>query len=146
MKRITFAFAIMGLLLLSCNKSVSTSPKPTSLEGAWRMIVVKDNVSGLTITKSNEIPGDVDIVFTPGSLTNGTFTGNTPTNEIWQNSYSVGINQSITIPCLSMTKVMETTWGDEFVDNICSSQNYSFEKDGLLIIKTINKTLTFRRL
>jgi hypothetical protein len=80
---------------------------PTSLDGKWRMILVTENISGLTTSKPTNIQGDVDITFTPTSTTNGTFIGNTPTNDIWQNAYSVGVNYSLNIPCLSMTKVME---------------------------------------
>ena len=63
-----------------------------------------------------------------------------------QNDYSIGANQSLSIPNLNMTKVMETTWGAEFVNNIRNSQEYSFEPGGRLTIKTINKTLTFKKL
>jgi len=44
-----------------------------------------------------------------------------------------------------MTKVAETSWGILFVNNIRSSQEYSFEVGGLLNIKTTNKTLTFHK-
>jgi hypothetical protein len=119
---------------------------PTSLEGKWRMIRVKDNTSGSTTTKPSSIQGDVDITFTSTTITNGSFIGNTPTNDIWENNYSLGANQSITIPVLAMTKVAETSWGIFFVDNIRSSQKYSFEAGGKLNIQTTNTTLSFRRL
>jgi len=45
-----------------------------------------------------------------------------------------------------MTKVAETSWGDEFVQNITVAQSYSFETDGKLNIHTVSKTLTFRKL
>ena len=67
-------------------------------------------------------------------------------NSIMQNDYSIGANQSLSIPNLNMTKVMETTWGAEFVDNIRDAQQYSFEAGGRLQIKTINKTLIFKKL
>ena len=146
MKQIFFLIAIIGLALLSCRKTGSLDPIPTSLDGKWRMIIVKENASGSTTTKPSSIQGDVDIIFTSTSTTNGTFIGNTPTNDIWQNDYSIGANQALTIPNLSMTKVMETSWGNEFVNNIRSSQEYSFEIGGRLNIKTTNKTLTFRKL
>lgn len=146
MKQIFFLIAIIGLTLVSCKKTDSVDPIPTSLDGKWRMIIVKENASGSTTTKPSSIQGDVDITFTSTSTTNGTFIGNTPTNDIWQNDYSIGANQSMTIPVLAMTKVMETSWGNEFVNNIRSSQEYSFEIGGRLNIKTTNKTLTFRKL
>lgn len=146
MKQILFIISLIGLTQFSCTKSDSCDPTPTSLDGKWRMIIVKDNISGSSTTKPTSIQGDVDIVFTSTSSTNGTFVGNTPTNEIQPNDYSVGQNQSLTIPNLSMTKVGETSWGKEFVDNIRSSQEYNFENCGRMNIKTTNKTLAFQRL
>jgi hypothetical protein len=146
MKQIFFLIVIISLSLFSCKKTNSVDPIPTSLEGKWRMILVKDNASGLATTKPSSIQGDVDITFTSTSMTNGTFVGNTPTNDIWENDYSIGANQSLTIPVLAMTKVGETPWGILFVDNIRNSQEYSFEIGGKLNIKTTNKTLTFRKL
>jgi len=109
------------------------------------MIIVKENISGSSTTKPSSILGDVDITFTSINPTNGTFIGNTPSNDIEPNDYSVGPNQSLTIPNLSMTKVGETPWGNEFVDNIRSSQQYTFENCIRLNIKTTNKTLTFQK-
>jgi hypothetical protein len=146
MKQLFFLLTITGLALCSCKKTASADPVSASLEGKWRMMLVKENASGLTITKPASIQGDVDITFTSASTTNGIFTGNTPTNDIWQNEYSIGANQSLAIPNLSMTKVMETSWGAEFVDNIRSSQEYSFDMSGRLNIKTTSKTLTFKKL
>ena len=45
----------------------------------------------------------------------------------------------------SMTKVAETLWGNEFVNNIRTSQEYSFEIGGRLNIITTSKTLTFQK-
>lgn len=145
MKQILFFAVMLSLTQFGCKKSDYSEPVPTSLDGKWRMITVKDNASGLTINKSASIQNDVDIIFTSTNLTNGTFIGNTPTNEIWKNSYSTGANQTITIPVLSITKVAETSWGILFVDNICSSQAYTFEIGGILNIKTTNKILTFHK-
>lgn len=110
------------------------------------MTMVKDNISGLTTIKPSSVQGDVDITFTSNSLTNGIFSGNTPTNDIWQNDYSIGHNMTISIQNLSMTKVAETSWGNEFVDHIRNSHEYSFGIDGRLSIKTISKTLIFKKL
>lgn len=146
MKYVLFLVAAIGSTLFSCEKADSCDPVAASLDGKWRMIIVKENSSGLTITKPGSIQGDVDITFTSISPTNGVFTGNTPTNSIRQNDYSIGANQSLSIPSLNMTKMMETSWGDEFVQHIRGSQEYSFEPDGRLNIKTINKTLTFKKI
>jgi len=146
MKQILFLAIIIGLTQFDCKKSNSSDPAPTSLDGKWRMIIVMDNVSGLTTTKQSSIQNDVDITFTSTNSTVGTFIGKTPTNCIWENGYSIGINQIIKIPVLAMTKIGETSWGILFVDNIRSSQEYTFDIGGILNIKTANKTLTFQKL
>ena len=146
MKKLFLLFALISLTQVSCKKTDSVDLLPTSLDGQWRMVVVKENTSGFMITKPSSIRGDVDITFISESATNGTFIGNTPTNTIHKNDYSIGTNQSLIIPNLGMTKVGETTWGIEFVDNIRSAQKYSFENDGKLTIKTTKNTLTFRKL
>src|SRR5687768_7694080 len=127
MKYILFFVLLIGLTQFSCTKSESCDPSPTSFDGKWRMVIVKDNISGSSTIKPTSIQGDVDIIFTALSMTNGTFIGNTPTNEIVSNDYAVGPNYSLTIPNLSMTKVGETSWGKEFVNNIRSSYQYNFE-------------------
>lgn len=146
MKKILFIISLIGLTQFSCTRSDSCDPTPTSLNGKWRMIIVIDNMSGSSTTKPTSIQGDVDIIFTSSSSTTGTFVGNTPTNEIGSGDYSVGPNQSLTILNLGITKRAETSWGSEFVDNIRSSQEYTFENCGRLNIKTTNKTLTFQKL
>jgi hypothetical protein len=146
MKQAIIFLLIIWVTMLSCKKINSISSSPLSLEGKWRMIVVKDNASGVIITKPSSIQGNVDITFSSQSATDGFFYGNTPSNEIGQNAYSIGFNHLITIPVLSMTKVMETSWGDQFVNNIRGSHDYNFEIGGDLNIKTSGKTLTFRKL
>ena len=145
MKTILLLIVVFGLTQISCKKPNTSDSVPTSLNGKWRMIIVKDNATGLTTTKPSSIQGNVEITFTSISTTNGTFTGNTPTNEIAQNDYLTGPNQSLAIPALGMTKVAETSWGKEFVNNIRSSKEYSFETGGRLNIKTENTTLTFQK-
>ena len=143
MKQILFFAVMLSLTQFGCKKSDCLESAPKSLDGKWRMITVKDNASGLITTKSPSIQNNVDLIFTSTNLNSGTFIGNTPTNEILKNSYSTGTNQTITIPVLSMTKVAETSWGILFVDNICSSQEYTFEIGEILNIKTTNTTLSF---
>ena len=145
MKQLLLLVTIIGVSLFSCNRTNSTNPNPALLDGKWRMITVTENISGSSSTKPSTIPGDVDIHFTSVSTGNGIFNGNTPSNQIEQSTYSTGTNQSLVIPELNMTKITETSWGNEFVDNIRSSQSYSFETDGRLNIKTANKILTFRK-
>src|SRR5260221_10721235 len=136
MKQVFSFIAITGLVLFSCNKrDCIQSPGTTSIEGKWRMITVQDVASGITTTKPSSIQGDVDITFTPEGTVSGTFNGNTPTNSIGQNEYSIGANQAMSIPNLSMTKVMETTWGDQFVKKIRNTRKYNFDNAGRLNIK-----------
>ena len=138
-----FFICISSLAILSCNRmDVIDSP---GLDGKWRMVIVKENATGQTTTKPASIQGDVDITFKSMSNTSGVFFGNTPTNVIMENAYSTNSNQSLGISVLSMTKVAETSWGGAFVDNIRSSQEYHFESDGKLAIKTTSKTLIFQK-
>ena len=146
MKQLFVLSAIISMLTVSCKKPGSYDTGKTSLDGKWRMITVKENVSGVITGKPASIQGEVDIIFTTTNPAGGTFIGNTPTNDIWQNDFSTGANQAISIPVLSMTKVMETSWGNELVENIRSAETYSFENAGNLYIKTVSKTLIFRKL
>ena len=143
MKQLPFLVVLLGLLHYSCNRTNIVVPE--TLAGNWRMTLIRVNATGSITTKPPTITGEVEITFTPESTTTGSFIGRTPTNDILKNDYSTGANQSISIPVLSMTKVAETSWGNEFVDNIRSSQEYSFENCYTLKIITANKTLTFKK-
>jgi len=143
MKKLLFFVCICGLTILSCNRKDSIDIP--GLVGKWRMVIVKENATGLATTKPASIQGDVDITFKSISNSSGVFFGNTPTNVIMENAYSTNTNQALAISVLSMTKVAETSWGDFFVDNIRSSQEYNFESDGKLAIKTTSKTLMFQK-
>ena len=107
------------------------------------MIFVKDLTSGNSFTKPASVTGDVLINFTQVDATNGTFYGNTPANEVWENDYSISANQSITIPQLAMTKVGETNWGNYFSANIKDATHYLFLNDNKLNIITDKKNLIF---
>jgi len=143
MKKLIFFICICGLTILSCNRRDSIDIP--GLDGKWRMVLVKENATGLATTKHASIPGDVDITFTSMSNSSGFFFGNTPTNVIMDNAYSTNSNRSLAISVLSMTKSAETSWGSVFVDNIRSSQDYNFESDGKLAIRTTTKTLFFQK-
>lgn len=110
------------------------------------MILVTEHVSGTTTTKPSSVQKDVDIVLASTSPSAGMLSGNTPTNDIQQNNYSTGRDKTISIHNLSMTKVAETTWGSEFVDHIRDAREYFFDSNGYLSIKTVSKTLTFKRM
>ena len=145
MKGIFFLIAITGLTFFSCKKTDLVAPAPTSLDGKWTMIQVKENTSRSVTTKPPLVQGDVEVIFTSTGTTSGNFFGNTPTNQIQPSDYSTGRDQSLTIHSLIMTKVAETSWGNEFVSNILNSEEYSFESNGILNIKTPEKTLTFKK-
>ena len=109
------------------------------------MIASIDNSSGAVITKPSSVSGEVDITFSEINTASGTFSGRTPTNDISNSDYATSTNHALTIPFLAMTKVAETPWGKEFVDNIRDANQYNFNSKNDLIIKTINKTLIFQR-
>jgi hypothetical protein len=147
MRKILLFATVISMAQFACKKpTASNRPAATPLDGSWRMILVTDNASGLTTTKPATIPNDVDITFTSVTPTNGTFTGVTPTNQIWENGYSTGTGETITIPALGITKAWETGWGFLFVGHIRSSLAYTLPSSDILNIRTINKTLTFRKL
>ncbi len=144
MKPSILLMTLIGVMFFSCKKSASDAVS-TSLEGTWKMILVKDNTTNASITKPSSIKGDVIITFVPKSSTTGTFTGITPSNRFGPNDYSIGPNQVISLHGLSMTEVNETSWGAQFADNIGAVQQYSFETGGISNIRTTNKTLAFKK-
>ncbi len=145
MKLIAPCIAFLSLVLFSCSKEYSVESVPSTLQGTWRMIEVKDNSTALLITKPSDLQGDVEITFTATGNIAGTLVGHTPTNIISQSGYITGNNQMITIPSLNTTKIWETPWGGEFVTNICSAFAYHFDSNGNLVIMTVNRTLVFER-
>src|SRR5215467_4182542 len=138
--KIALFIAAFSLTFLACQKQVtSNQPTDPTLSGNWKMIFVEDNQSGSATAKPASTPGDVIITFSPFTATPGIFYGHTPTNDISQSEYTVGANHLLTVLNLAMTKVAETSWGAEFVDNIRDAKSYNFEKNGNLSITTINK-------
>ncbi len=147
MKLSILLMSLIGLMLFSCKKT-GTDTVPTSIDGTWKMIIVKENSTNASLTKPSSIQGDVIITFVSITSTTGTFSGKTPTNHItgYENTYMPGPNPAISIPILSMTKISETSWGSHFVDNIRDAHQYSFETGGNLNIRTTNKRLTFKKI
>jgi hypothetical protein len=152
MKRSILLVILPTVILFSCKKDVTdvSDNVPASIAGTWKMIVVKDNSTNATENKPASSEGDVLITFVPNSDTTGTLSGNTSRNIItgfgvFSNGYTLGRNGSLAIPCLSMTKVGETSWGKQFVDNIIEAQQYSFGPGAKLNIKTTKKILTFQK-
>jgi hypothetical protein len=143
MKSSFLLIAMIGALFFSCEKNAADKA-PISFEGTWKMIQVKEIASNSMIIKPSDIQGDVILKFIPVGTSAGSFTGNTPTNILATNNYTLGSNQAISIPALGMTKAWETSWGSEFVNNIRDAQYYSLEC-GRLNIKTTNKVLIFQK-
>ena len=141
--------ALMSLALFSCSRNGDhlLVANNLSLEGNWRMVTVRDNSSGFMHTKPGAITGDVDITFVPVAPGKGFINGKTPTNELFKdcNQYTLGEGDKIAIPCISVTKVAETSWGLDFLQNITKSDSYSIEPDGKLRIHAEKKTLYFER-
>ena len=135
---------LLALALYSCDKMGCFSDS-NSLDGNWKMISVKGNNDGSFLTKPSSVSGDVIIDIKTTSPTAGNLSGATPTNEIFNTGFSYSASGKISIPNLPMTKVAETTWGVEFVDNIRSADKYSLDDDHRLVIKTAVKTLTFQK-
>lgn len=144
MKPKIFLVTVAAIVFFACNKPADADA--VRLQGKWRMIMVLDLAGTNPVTKPGSIQGEVDILFVASDNVSGVFTGNTPTNDIWQNRYQIGSNNALSIPSLSMTKVMETSWGIEFVNNIVSTQKYSFTAADRLSIQTAAKILIFRKL
>jgi hypothetical protein len=141
---------VLLLLAFASCKKASNESYPASIRGTWKMVLVETNGSNAPLTKPASVEGDVIVTFVPGSDTTGTFSGRTPTNTItgfgaWTNVYALRPNGSLFIPALSRTKVNETPWGREFVDNFTKAQRYSFDHAAKLNIHTAEKTLVFEK-
>jgi hypothetical protein len=132
---------LLVLPLVSCEK-FDCGKK--SLDGKWIMVAVKENSTGMVTQKPAGINGDVVISLVTKTNTTGILFGNTPTNEIFESAFTYNNDGAISIPNLAMTKVMETSWGSEFVNNIRSSSGYSINSHQL-ILNTEAKTLTFKK-
>jgi hypothetical protein len=142
--------AILSLALFSCSRNADAdliSTDKASLEGNWRMVLVKDHTSGLTYAKPGAIPGDVDLTFVAVNSDNGFINGKTPTNTLFADYtvYTLAGEGKITIPSVAATKVAETSWGLDFLYNVTKSDSYSFTPDGKLRIHTEKKTLYFEK-
>lgn len=144
MKKVVYLFAMASLGLFSCTRDNPPGPVPaSSLDGKWKMVSSKDNISGTVMTKPATEAADVEIIFTLPVSDTGSFTAKTANNEIGKSYYYLGTHQAISIPVINSTKVGETLWGGQFVFNILNSQSYFFETDGKLDIVTSVKTLAF---
>ncbi len=145
MKPLILLFSIYSLICFSCSKKDDINPIAPALVGKWRMIQVEENATNLSLTKPTNISGEVEFIFSFTAESLGVINGNTPSN-IFGATFTIGRNRSIQIQKTGITDAMETSWGNEFLNNIANSQDYFFETDNKLIIRTTNKVLTFLKL
>ena len=125
----------------TCKKDQGTIPH--SLAGKWRMAEVTDLLTNTSTQKPLSVKGDVDIRFSFANPTAGGLDGVTPTNDL-QADFSTTTNNDLGISNLAYSKVMETSWGALFLDNIRSSHDYSIDAFHRLNINTSNsKRLIF---
>ena len=144
MKKSIFQIALIFIVFTSCEKTSSTSVS-NSLEGIWKMTIVKDFQRNLEVAKPSGVTGEVIVSFHPENDTTGTFSGNTPTNTFGPDIYSISGAQYLSMPVLTMTKVAENEWGKLFVDNIRHASAYDRSMDKLYIY-TLTKVLIFQKL
>jgi hypothetical protein len=135
---------LVAMAFVSCSKDCNEGV-PTSLEGSWKMLAVKDRSTGTITNKPTSLSGDVVLSFEGVGSAGGTLRGTTPSNSFGPDPFSLGAGATLSIPHLSMTKVAETVWGAYFVDHIREAEKYSFEEGDGLSITTTNKILFFRK-
>src|SRR4051794_19705320 len=111
-------------LFFSCSQHEPLQPMSSDLAGEWKMVSVVDIPTSAIDTKASGIPGDVKITFAFVNVTTGTIQGNTPSNSLSAN-FMIGQNQMLSIPAVSATKVMESSWGFLFMDHITQAAHYT---------------------
>ncbi|MBS1497019.1 MAG: hypothetical protein JSU03_08585 [Bacteroidetes bacterium] len=145
MKRLLIIITAICLVQLSCKKNNWFNVINNTLDGKWKMVVVKDNATGQEMTKPDSVKGDVEITFVTTGPSSGSFSGHTLVNSIDGGSYTTGSNHTISIKGFSMTQIYELPWADFFTNNFGSAYQYSFTSDGKLTVVTAIKTLVFLR-
>lgn len=142
MKRITPVLLFISLALFACEKDEVIY---THLDGLWKMDLVQDKATGNTSTKPPSISGEVMVSFLSVSQYSGLINGESPTNTLTCH-YQTSTGEAINISDLSMTEVVETSWGLQFIDHILSTHHYSLTENGKrLKIFTKDKVLFFER-
>lgn len=144
MKNFLLLALAVASLCISCSRNAA-GPTPVSLDGAWKMIAVKDNSKGIITTKPAAVQGEVELFFKSTNATNGMLAGKTPSNDILPSAYSLGAGQQIAIPAVDMTKTGETSWGNEFVLHIRGAQTFGFDAGDILYINTTERVLIFKK-
>jgi hypothetical protein len=148
MRRAFLLFLIFGLVVLSCKKK---NQAVTLFDGTWHMWYVKDRQTGAVTPKPSNNP-DVILRFKSLSDTTGTFSGSTPANQVFSNSYLLsGLRVDhevgdIKIPSLSMSNAPDSIWGRLLADNFTKAKKFAFENERSLFIYTTDSMLiTFKR-
>lgn len=140
MRKLLSLFLLIAVCI-SCKKS---SPEASALDGTWTMEKAEYKANGTVLTRSAAL-GNVVITFKSSNDTSGIFYGKTPSNDIWQNPYTTGSSQSLSIKQLGMTKVGENAWGIAFVDHITKAFQYRLPNSKILEIETAANVLTFSK-
>jgi hypothetical protein len=142
MRHYLFYLVLSGVLLASCKKDSDSSPR--ALVGDWRMVLVTDRTSGVSETKPTTITKDVTISFELSGITEGSFSGRTPSNQ-FSGDFSTTMDRDLSIDRILITDVNETSWGNLFRNNL-DTRNYSFDSQGQLVITCVSKILTFQKM
>jgi len=140
---LTFVF-----ILTSCRKK---NEIVRLIDGTWVMWYTEDKRTRVVTPKPPNSP-DVILIFKSSSDSTGTFSGSTPSNQIFSNPFIMFSQRDdlrvggLGIPSLLMSTASEVSWGKFFVDNFRNSVKYAFEADRSLFIYMNNDVLiTFKK-
>jgi hypothetical protein len=135
--------AICLMILASCDKDGNTKADK-SIAGRWKLVSIVDNLTNTVQSKPASITRDVELQFTFTSNIGGsTASTKTPTNEVGAGEFFVTDARGLNVGPFAITKVMETSWGSAFLQDIYSVHTYFFDNPNKLNLKTADKTLIF---
>lgn len=138
------------LLFVGCKKEETPSTSQNSLDGEWKLVMVKDKGTGDQFFKLPGTSGDVVIRFSGNN-----FSGHTLINNLADGEYTFVNGSELTIGSFAMTKVMEDQWGGMFLTVLqscglqsfspCRSSKVSFMGNMLVIQSPLRYDLTLVR-
>lgn len=137
-------------LLISCRKDADSPAVQNSLEGEWKLVMVKDKGTGDQFFKLPGTSGDVVIRFSGNN-----FSGHTLINNLADGEYTFVNGSELTIGSFATTKVIEDQWGSMFLTVLqscglqsfspCRSSKVSFMGNMLVIQSPLRYDLTLVR-
>lgn len=143
-----FAAAFL-VLMTACKKDKVSNPQ-NSLEGQWKLVIVKDKSTGATYSSPAGSSRDIIINF----KTNG-FSGQTLRNSFSDGSYTLLNGSDITFGSFNMTKIAEDEWGSMFITVLhacylqsvlpCRPSKISLQGNNLIIESPLRYDLTLLR-